>query len=52
MRNYLLISLIFIASLMAGDAYAQGRGAIAEAQRITGDRFAFASRTRNPTSIR
>ena len=51
MRNYLLISLIFIASLMAGDVYAQGRGAIAEAQRITGDRFAFASRTRNGANV-
>ena len=51
MRNYLLISLIFIASFMAGDAYAQGRGAVAEAQRITGDRFAFASRTRNGANV-
>jgi hypothetical protein len=51
MRNYLLISLIFVASLMAGDASAQGRGAFAEAQRITGDRFAFASRTRNGANV-
>lgn len=36
---------------MTGDAVAQGRGAIAEAQRITGDRFAFASRTRNGANV-
>ena len=32
-------------------SFAQGRGAIAEAQRITGDRFAYATRTANGANI-
>lgn len=42
-KRILFISLLFVA--ISGVVSAQGRGALAEAQRITGDRFTFASRT-------
>ena len=40
----IILSLVFI-GLSAHAASAQGRGAMAQAQRITGDRFAFSART-------
>ncbi len=45
MRIKYLPGLFFIVSIMSVSAFSQWRGAIAEAQRITGDRFAFSVRT-------
>ncbi|MEO8041017.1 MAG: hypothetical protein ABI646_00280 [Acidobacteriota bacterium] len=47
-----LLSILFIAlSVMAVTSYGQSRGAIAEAQRITGDRFGIATRTSRGANI-
>ena len=51
MRTKLLAGLFLIMSFMATAAFSQGRGAVAEAQRITGDRFAFAVRTPSGANI-
>ena len=51
MRTKLLAGLFLIMSFMSTAAFSQGRGAIAEAQRITGDRFGFAVRTPNGANI-
>ena len=50
MRKRILLILMLITSL-SGLAFAQGRGALAEAQRITGDRFGIATRTPRGANI-
>jgi hypothetical protein len=50
MRKRIGLILLFITA-MSGLAAAQGRGAMAEAQRITGDRFAIATRTPRGANI-
>lgn len=47
----IISSLFLVASIMSASALAQGRGAIGEAQRISGDRFGFAARTPNGANI-
>jgi hypothetical protein len=51
MRTKLLSSLFLIISVMTAASFAQSRGAIAEAQRITGDRFGIATRTSRGANI-
>jgi hypothetical protein len=51
MHTKLLLIVILIVSVMAVASFGQGRGAIAEAQRITGDRFGFATRTSRGANI-
>lgn len=47
-----LLSIVFlVVSVMTVASFGQGRGAIAEAQRITGDRFGFATRTSRGANI-
>ena len=50
MRKRILL-ILGIMTAMSGIASAQGRGAIAEAQRITGDRFTIATRTPRGANI-
>jgi len=50
MRKRILLILMLITSL-SGLAFGQGRGALAEAQRITGDRFGIATRTPRGANI-
>ncbi|HUR99306.1 MAG TPA: hypothetical protein VMZ26_14670 [Pyrinomonadaceae bacterium] len=51
MLTKILSSLFLVVSLMSASAMAQGRGTVAEAERITGDRFAVSTRTQNGTNI-
>jgi hypothetical protein len=52
MHTKLLAGFLMIVSLgLTSDASAQGRSAVAEAQRITGDRFTFVGRTPNGANI-
>jgi hypothetical protein len=51
MRTKLLSSVFLIISVMTAASFAQSRGAIAEAQRITGDRFGVATRTSRGANI-
>jgi hypothetical protein len=47
-----LLSIVFlVVSVMTVASLGQGRGAIGEAQRITGDRFGFATRTSRGANI-
>jgi hypothetical protein len=47
-----LLSIVFlVVSVMTVASFGQGRGAIGEAQRITGDRFGFATRTSRGANI-
>ena len=50
MKTKFLSGLFLIISAMYGTAYSQS-GAVSEAQRITGDRFGMATRTRNGANI-
>lgn len=50
MRNRIGLIMLMV-TVMSGIAAAQGRGALAEAQRITGDRFAVATRTPRGASV-
>jgi hypothetical protein len=47
----ILSVLVLVVGFISGSAFAQSRGAIAEAQRITGDQFAIATRTQNGANI-
>ncbi len=51
MRTKFLSSLFLILSVMSATALAQGRGPLAEAQRITGDRFGYNARTLRGANI-
>jgi hypothetical protein len=51
MGKKILFGLMMVMSVMTASLYAQGRGAIGEAQRITGDRFNFSGRTRNGANV-
>lgn len=51
MRTKLLTSLLLIMSALTAASFAQSRGAISEAQRITGDRFTVATRTSRGANI-
>ena len=51
MQTKILSSLFLIFALMSASAFAQSRGAIGEAQRITGDRFGIATRTQKGANI-
>lgn len=51
MHTKLLSSLFLIVSIMTAASFGQSRGAIAEAQRITGDRFGVATRTARGANI-
>ncbi|MEP6705105.1 MAG: hypothetical protein ABJB34_09910 [Acidobacteriota bacterium] len=51
MRTIFLSNLFLILSVMSVSTPGQGRGAISEAQRITGDRFEIATRTQNGANI-
>ena len=44
-KTFLIILTLVFIGLSADLGHAQGRGAIAQAQRITGDRFAYSART-------
>lgn len=51
MTKRIIGSIVLTLSVMAIGGMAQGRGAIAEAQRITGDRFTVATRTPNGANV-
>ncbi|MEO8572586.1 MAG: hypothetical protein ABI481_01350 [Pyrinomonadaceae bacterium] len=51
MLTKILSSLFLIMSLMSALALAQGRGAVSEAERITGDRFGFTARTQHGAGV-
>jgi hypothetical protein len=53
MHTKLLAGFLMIVALgLSSDSvFAQGRSAVAEAQRITGDRFTFVGRTPNGANI-
>ena len=51
MRTRFISGFILIISAMSATAFGQGRGVLAEAQRITGDRFAVVGRTPKGANI-
>ncbi len=51
MRTKFLFNLLIVISIMSASSFAQSRGALSEAQRITGDRFGIATRTPRGANI-